>query len=233
MRTCQNIPRCVAWPCKCQATSLSEVTGPTFLQGWYFVNSVYVQKGAALCKVHPPMQKVDTMECGANFVPSASSPAASVKINEQHKLKMQKLVSQWPVVCYFTLLLCWCLRSAPGAQRQSGSKRIYCVHPPLIDKPHGADPGPHRRVPRRAPGAEGRWWDWRWRKVEAAARTPLCPQPRQPAELRPAIFITFIHLLQQQQQRPQPSVHHQSWQQLNLPAWVWDVQVNHLWVGVA
>lgn len=42
--------------------------GARFLQGWYFVNSVCDQKGAVLCPVHPPIQKVDTMKTGANYI---------------------------------------------------------------------------------------------------------------------------------------------------------------------
>lgn len=141
-------------------------------------------------------------------------------------------MAQSPVMIYFTLLFCWFLRSTPVAQRQSRSEIVCCVHPPVTDNPHGADPGPYCRVPHCAPGAEGRWWGWRRRQAEAAVRTPLCPQPRQPAELWPAVFITFILLLQQQQW-PQPRIHHQSWEQLNLPPCLSDIQVKHIWVGVA
>lgn len=106
----------------------------------------------------------------------------------------------------FSLLLCWFLSVL-------WTEMVCFVHPPETDKPHGADPGPHRGVPGCAPGAEGRRRGRRQRPAEASAWTPLRPQPRQPAQLRAAVFITFILLLQQQQQqqqRPQPSIHHQS-----------------------
>lgn len=73
---------------------------------------------------------------------------------------------------------------------------VYCcVRPSLPDIPHGPDPQPHLRVPRCAPGAEGLRWGWGWRQAGAATRAQLRPRLRSPAELRPAVFITFLLLL--------------------------------------
>lgn len=112
---------------------------------------------------------------------------------QQHKLSsVNNLRNSYLIIycdLFITLLVLYCLpwllgdRAGvkPSAVRVTGF--CFPVHPSLPDNPHGPDPRPHRRVPRCAPGAEGRWRGRRWRQAEVAARPQLCAQPRQPAQL--------------------------------------------------